>query len=273
MTIHLRDVTIAADIVGDGPPLVLLHGALGDRRTLAPVAAHLADRWRVIVPTQRHFGPAPRSVGRKPFGTASQAEDLIAMVDVLGLTRAHVVAWSFSAHSALAAALAAPERIRSLLVYEPGFPTFVTDPAARFEISADGARAFGPVVEAAQRGDWAEAARRLIDAAAGEPGWFDAQPPEVRRIHLDNADTIGLLFTQTPPVPVAAEELARLAVPTTVAWGSDTTATYRLVSQAAAQAIPGARSIAVPSAGHLLPEAAPLRFARLVAAHLEGADG
>ncbi|WP_198375126.1 alpha/beta fold hydrolase [Neoroseomonas rubea] len=273
MAIRLPDVTLAADIIGDGPPLLLLHGALGDRRTLAPVAAQLADRWRLVVPTQRHFGPAPRSVGIKRFGTASQAEDLVVMLDALGLARAHVVAWSFSAHSTLAAALDAPERIRSLFLYEPGFPTFVTDAAAQAEISADGARAFGPVAKAAQRGDWAEAARDLIDAAAGTVGWFDAQPPEVRQIHLDNADTIGLLFSQTPPVPIAAGDLARLVVPTTLAWGADTTATYRLVSQAAAQAIPGARSIVVPAAGHLLPEADPIRFARLIAAHLEGAEG
>lgn len=272
MTIRLTDVTLAADIVGQGPDLLLLHGALGDRRTLAPVAARLSARWRVVVPTQRHFGPAPRSVGSRSFGTASQAEDLVAMLDALGLRRAHVVAWSFSAHSALAAALRAPDRMRSLFLYEPGFPTFVTDPAAQAAISADGAHAFGPVAEAAGRGDWPEAARRLIDAAAGRPGWFDAQPPDLRRIHLDNADTIGLLFSQTPPVPIAAGDLARLAVPTSVAWGADTTATYRLVSQAAAQAIPGARSVAVPAAGHLLPEADPIRFALLVAAHLDAAE-
>jgi pimeloyl-ACP methyl ester carboxylesterase len=268
MTIALPDVALAADIVGDGPPLLLLHGALGDRRTLAPVAARLADRWRVIVPTQRYFGPQPRAAGSKPFGTATQAEDAIGMLDALGLTQAHVAAWSFSAHSALAAALAAQGRLRSLFLYEPGLPTFVSDPAAQAELAADGARAFGPVADAARRNDWPEAARRLIDAAANQPGWFDAEPAEVRQIHLDNADTIGLLFTQTPPVPILADDLAKLELLTTVAWGSDTTPTYRIVSRAAAASIMDARAIEVPDAGHLLPEADPIRFAHLLAAHL-----
>lgn len=268
-TLALADVALAADIFGDGPPLLLLHGALGDRRTLAPVAAQLADRWRVVVPTQRYFGQGPRATGSKPFGTGTQAEDLIGMLDALGLAQAHVAAWSFSAHSALAAALAAPGRVRSLFLYEPGFPTFVTDRAAQAEITADGARVFGPVAEAAHAGDWPEAARRMIDAAAGRAGWFDAEPAERRRVHLDNADTIGLLFTQTPPVPILAEDLAELDLPVTVAWGSDTSSGYRIVSQAAASAIRNARAFELPEAGHLLPEADPARFASLLAAHLD----
>jgi pimeloyl-ACP methyl ester carboxylesterase len=272
MSIVLPDVTLAADRSGEGPALLLLHGALGDRRTLGPVAAHLSPRVRAIVPTQRYFGPLPRSVGRKPFGTASQAEDLLAMFDALGLEQAHVVAWSFSAHSALAAAVAEPGRFLSLFLYEPGFPTFVTDPAALAECAADGGRSFGPVAEAAGRGDWGEAARRLIDSAAGQPRWFDAQPASVREIHLDNADTIGLLFTQTPPVPLSGGDLSTLEVPTTIAWGADTASTYRLVSRAAAQAIPGARAVELPGAGHLLPERDPARFAGLVAEHLDALD-
>lgn len=267
--ITLPDVALEADILGDGAPILLLHGALGDRRTLAPVAALLAGRCRAIVPTQRHCGPAPRAVGDEPFGTGGQARDLVAMLDALGLARAHVVAWSFSAHSALAAALEAPARVASLFLYEPGFPTFVTDPAEQAAIAADGARAFGPVAEAAGRGDWVEAARRLIDAAAGEPGWFDAEPEAVNAIHRDNADTIGLLFRQTPPVAIPAEALARLAPPATIAWGARTTETYLIVSRAAARAVPGARAVEVPEAGHLLPEAEPGRFAGLVAAHLD----
>lgn len=268
LRVRLTDVELEVDMSGDGTPLFLLHGALGDRRTLAPVASALSAAHRTIVPTLRHFGPPPRATGRKAFGTASQAEDLIDLLDALGFERAHVVAWSYSAHSALAAAFRRPDRFASLFLYEPGFPTFVTEPGHLDAVSADGAEAFGPVAEAARRSDWAEAARRLIDGAARREGWFDGQPAAIRRIHLDNADTIGLLFGQTPPVPLSASELGTMRTPVTVAWGDQTRTMYALVAQAAAAGLACSTCLCVPGAGHLMPEEDPAGFAALVARHM-----
>lgn len=264
-TIDLVDVALPMNEGGAGEPMILLHGALGDRRTLSPVAERLSARHRTIVPTQRHFGVEPRPRGDLPFGTDQQARDLLAAFDVLGLEKAHVVAWSFSAHSALAAACREPARFSSLFLYELGFPTFVTDATSLHTIATDGREAFAPVFEAAGCADWEEAARRLIDAAARRQGHYDTQGEEIRAVHRDNSDTIALLLAQTPPVEIEACDLQTLTVPTTIAWGARTRTSYRLICEAAAEAIPQARQLCVPDAGHLLPEEDPHAFARLVA--------
>lgn len=256
---------------GQGEPVVLLHGALGDRRTFEPVAARLGEQYRAIAPTQRYFGPQPSYAGAAPFGTGQQAEDLLAMFDALGLARVHVVAWSFSAHSALAAALAAPQRFASLTLYETGFPTYIHDEAALAMIRSAGEAAFGPVYGASARGDLIQATRLLIDASAGQEGYFNLQSGRCRQIHLDNAHTIPLLFSQTPPVPIRKDDLRGLALPTTIGWGDGTSPAYELPSREAAGLIPGATGIMIEGAGHLWPEANPEAFAAFVQAALQRA--
>ncbi len=138
-------------------------------------------------------------------------------------------------------------------------------------IECDTMAPLDPVAEALQAGDLDAALRRSIDAAAGDPGWFDRQPEERRRVHRDTATMLPLVFRQTPPIPLGATELAAIRCLTTLAWGEDTRDCYWRVSAAAADAIPQAWRVEVADAGHLLPEQAPECFADLVLEHLDRA--
>src|SRR5690349_1814350 len=155
--VHIGDTALPCFEAGRGETLVLMHGALGDWRTLAPVAEALGDRVRAISYSQRYFGAA-RDDGRKPVGTQQQADDLIALLDAFDLEQAHLAAWSYAAHSALTAAVPHPHRLLSLTLYDPGFPTYVADKATLNEISKDGSRTFGPIMDASARKDWPRAA-------------------------------------------------------------------------------------------------------------------
>lgn len=270
-TVELADTTLPRADAGAGEPVVFLHGALGDWRTWRPVLTQLGvfgEGVRAIAYTQRWFGAEPRDHGALPFGTEQQARDLIAVLDALKLEQAHVVAWSFSAHSALAAAVARPDRIASLCLYDLGFPTFVEDAAALAEIGEVSARVFGPVGAAAAEGDWVRAAALLIDGAAGEPGYYERQPETQRAIHRENAATVELLFSQTPPVALTADDLRGLKTPTSIAWGERSGRAYALVSATAATLIPGCGWAEIQDAGHLWPEQDSQGFAQMVAAHL-----
>lgn len=254
--------------VGQGQPVLLTHGVPGDLESLAPVADRLARRCRAVTVSLRHAGPGPH--GTRGFGTAEQHDDLRDLIGALGLGPVHLVAWSYSAHAALALAAGQPELVRSVMVFEPGFPTFVESEAELEAVRQDMGAAFGPVFEALARKDTEEAVRRSIDAAAGEEGWFERQPARVRAIHRRNAHMLSLLSSQSPPLPLDRHALQSIGCPVTVARGARTRPCYRIVARAAARAVPGARAVTVADAGHLLPEAAPETFAREVHAHLLG---
>lgn len=264
--VEIEGVFVPFQSQGEGQPVLLTHGVPGDLRSLAPVARELSDTVEAITLSL----PALPAEARRsrPFGTAGQRDDLIDFISSLGRGPVHLVAWSFSAHSAMAVAIDRPDLVRSLFLYEPGFPTLVEDAAARDAVIADTQAAFGPVAEAFARGDREAAVRLAIDAAARQPGYFEAQPEAIRAIHEDTAGSLEAIFAQTPPIPLGPCDLRRITCPVTIARGDRTRDCYAIVSDAAARLVSGAAHIVVANSGHLLPEQEPARFASLVRAHL-----
>lgn len=251
---------------GIGEPVVLAHGALGDLRSLLPVAERLADNFEAITLSLPALSTSKRP--DRPFGTGGQAEDLLDFIRLLGRGPVHLVAWSYSAHAALTLAVRHHECIRSLFLYEPGFSTFVEEERAIEAIESDMAIAFAGVAEAFAKGSNREAVRLAIDSAALESGYFNRQPASRRVVHLDNSGSLAALFEQQPPTPLTSSNLASIVCPVTVARGSHTRTCYRLVTDAASRAIGEGCHAIVDGAGHLLPEQDAERFALLVKEHL-----
>lgn len=276
-TLPVHRLTVGADVfdctdAGSGSPVLFLHGALGDLRTWRRQSAALAGRFRCIAYTQRYFGTAPWRADGPPFGTATHAADLIAVCEALGAGPAAVVAWSYAGHAALLAALARPDLFARMLVYEPGVPSWVTAEEELEVFGRDAGAMFGPVFEAAGRGDREEAMRRLIDASGG-PGHFDRQPEECRAIQRDNAHSLPPLLAQEPPPSITCAELASLRVPVTILWGERSRPVFTVPSQAAARCIGGNGHRPIPGAGHLWPDQDPEGFAAVVEAWLDGMAG
>jgi pimeloyl-ACP methyl ester carboxylesterase len=100
---------------GDGPPVVFLHGGPGMSDYLEPLAALIADAYRVITYQQR--GVAPSTLER-PYTVEQHVADLVALLDHLGLQRASVVGHSWGGHLALFLLTACPERLDHVVVLD-----------------------------------------------------------------------------------------------------------------------------------------------------------
>lgn len=99
--------------VGSGDPVVFMHGGLIDHQSWGNQLP-LADAFRIIMPDTRGHG---RSGGAKlPATYAAFADDVIALMDRLGLARATLVGFSDGGCSALHAALRHPDRVANLVV-------------------------------------------------------------------------------------------------------------------------------------------------------------
>lgn len=253
------------DAGGHGAPVLLLHGALGDARTLAPVAERLGPGLRGITVTQRWFGGAGWPADGPAFGVGAHAADMVALVDALGLGPVHLVAWSYACHVALSAALDARERIASLLLYEPGVPSWL-DAEGRKAFGADAKALYGPLFAAP---DAASAARALVEGVG--PGLWDRMVPERRAVWEANIPTMPLLLKQTPPPEITAENLAALDRPALVAWGEASRPAFTVPARSAAAALKRGRGREIPGAGHMWPEEDPGAFAALIRDFVTGA--
>ncbi|WP_437948455.1 alpha/beta hydrolase [Sorangium sp. So ce296] len=254
---------------GQGDPVVFLHGAASDHRMWDRHRAIVGQRYRAIAYSQRYFGTGAWDPSWPPFGVQTHADDLVAFLRGLDAGPVHLVAWSYAGHVALTAALSHPELLRSAFIYEPGVPSYVTDPAELRALGDDLNAMFGPVFGAVQRGDSREALRLLLDGSGQRQGYFDAQPAERQAVNLDNARTMPLLLSQPQPPAITCGQLAGLKVPVTVAHGELSRPTFSVVSRAAARCIPGQHLVA-RGATHMWPEEDAPAFCAAVMGFLQG---
>jgi len=107
---------------GDGPPVLLLHGGgpgasgiSNYRRNIA----ELAKEYRVVVPDLPGYGRSTKGVdGADPFGYL--AGTIRALLDRLGLEKAHLVGNSYGGACALRLALDSPDRVDRMVLMGPG---------------------------------------------------------------------------------------------------------------------------------------------------------
>jgi pimeloyl-ACP methyl ester carboxylesterase len=104
---------------GEGPPLVLLHGAYMNADMMAPLAERLAASRQVIVPELQAHGRTA-DVDR-PLTYESMGDDVAALIEHLGHEQADVAGYSMGGGAALQAAIRHPERVRRLVVASAGY--------------------------------------------------------------------------------------------------------------------------------------------------------
>ncbi|MER3420919.1 MAG: hypothetical protein C4290_10520 [Chloroflexota bacterium] len=115
--IPANGTTIFYEDVGDGPPLLLLHGGLGTARLhWWKEIPFFAERFRVIAPDLRGYGRSspPRDFPLNFY--ERDAADMAALLRQTGRGPAHVLGWSDGAIVALILAVEHPELVRTLIV-------------------------------------------------------------------------------------------------------------------------------------------------------------
>ncbi len=146
-TVERAGVRLSADDVGEGIPVVLLHGLTATRRYVV-MGSRTLERsgHRVIAYDARGHGRSTPAPAPQAYGYDELAADLAAVLDELAVERAVLAGASMGAHTLLRLALAAPERVAAAVAVTPGFdPATVDDPErlARWDALAAGLRGRG----------------------------------------------------------------------------------------------------------------------------------
>lgn len=151
---------IGYSVVGAGPPIVLVDGALCWRASgpAGPLAEQLKDRFTVYTYDRRGRG---ESGDTKPFAVEREVEDLAAVIDAAG-GGAAVYAISSGAALALAAANAGLP-ITKMVLYE--FPIFIDNSR---HVDADYAQVMDQLIA---KGDNAGAVKHFMGKGVGLPGF------------------------------------------------------------------------------------------------------
>lgn len=110
--------TIAYEVAGDGPPLLLLHGFPQTRAMWRPLVPALADRYTVVSADLRGYGDSSKPVTMPEMSFRLMAQDMVSLMASLGFTAFHAVGHDRGARTVHRMALDHPEVILSLTVMD-----------------------------------------------------------------------------------------------------------------------------------------------------------
>ncbi|WP_181309877.1 alpha/beta fold hydrolase [Nocardioides campestrisoli] len=250
---------------GGRVPVVLVHAGVADRRMWDAQWPGLVTERDVVRLDLRGFGESVEP----PTGPLSPVDDLLELLDSLGIGRCHLVGASFGAGVAVEAAVTRPELAESLLLSAPGGSLIAeaTDQLRDFLAAEEGALAdddLDAAVEANVRW-WLDGPHR---AAGTAPAAIRAEVAAMQRLAFEITSSWGPVEERELDPPVLTR-LGEVVAPTLVLVGAQDLDAIADTAARVASGVPGARTIEWPDAAHLPSVEHPDRFLELLRGWLE----
>jgi pimeloyl-ACP methyl ester carboxylesterase len=252
--LDIDGLPIAFRMEGEGPPLVLLHGAVSDSRLWRPQVEALADAFTVIAWDAPGAGRSPDP--SPPFGTDDWAGALAGLLAALGVGPAHVAGLSWGSTIALALYARRPEAVASLVLAGAyaGWKGSLPEDECTARLTASLASADLPPAELAEA--WLPS---LVAA--------DARPErvaEMRAMIEDSHPEAMRLLARSMAETDLSGLLPRIAVPVLLVWGERDVRSPLNVAETMRAVIPRADLVVVPGAGHVVNLERPDEFSAAV---------
>jgi 3-oxoadipate enol-lactonase len=195
-TIEANGLTIGYDVIGAGPPLVMLHGATSDvARDFRGILPAVSRAFCCYTPDARGHGRTRWDAASGGFSADWLADDLLAFADALGLGTFHLLGFSMGAMTALRVAALVPERLRTLVVVG-----ITVDREPRASVAR---RLMDPVRIDRADPDWAADLSRRHDPGQGEGAWRALLPAIAQDVATQSLLTPRQIRTIDPPTLVA----------------------------------------------------------------------
>lgn len=259
--VPVGDLELAVEVRGEGTPVLFVHGLPFDRTVWRHQVAALA-RAKRIAPDLRGVGESSAG-GSDGYSLARYADDLVAVLDALGIRAAVVCALSLGGYVTFELLRRHPERVRALMLVD-------TKPDAE---SAAGKRGRDELAALAEREGQEAVVERLLPRLLA-PATRTTQPEvelQVREMgrRWSVPALVGALRAARDR-PDSSDTLRGVRVPTLVLAGEHDQLSPPEAARTMAALIPGAQCHVIPAAGHLAPLEQPLATGRLLADFLSG---
>ena len=266
-TFRVNGYDLAYLEVGEGHPLVCVHGTLGDFRTWYSVLGPLSKSHRVISVSLRHFFPEHWDAIGDDYRMAQHVADAIAFIEQVTPGPVDLMGHSRGGHIAFRVAQARPDLLRKLVLAEPGGDLDASLPLP------EGTPAYPPLaaktirsVEMIRAGDIEGALQNFYESIEGDGSWRRV-PAAAKQQLRDNTPTLlGQINEQRRPYTLADAQAIR--TPALLIGGGATTGSLSLMWRVLAEHIKGVQTAVIPNAGHWMFEQAPQEFGDVVSRFL-----
>ncbi len=243
---------------GQGEPLILIQGANLPMQMWDAQVRYFSAEFQVVRYDVRGFGGSgPRD--SEPYQSHT---DLRALLDHLGIERAHLAGLSLGGRIAIDFALTYPERVQSLVLADPGLSGYTWDVAAMQKWSK-------PIVDAIGKGDSLEAADLWLKSGFMAPAMDNPElAPRLTQLARANARVYEHRDLEVPLSPPAVGRLSEIRAPTLLLLGErDVPDEHRIVEQLSRE-VANSERVVFPGVGHVTNLESPEEFNRVVLAFL-----
>jgi 3-oxoadipate enol-lactonase len=250
--------------VGAGTPVVLIHGLAGDYTAWLAQVEALRHDYRVIAFDNRGAGQSTQV--DEPVSTQDLADDTLALMDYLGIERAHVVGRSMGGAVAQHMALKAPGRVISLALC-----------ASFARLDPLGRRVLLNMREALEwRMDWKDHARHSVQNFVSAD-FFNRYPQRVAAIEalIGGETRLPACYSrqnEACQLHDTLPDLARIAQPTLVMGGDSDPICSLTATAMLTNGLPNARTEIFAGASHFFLMEQPEKFMGLLSGWLREND-
>ncbi len=264
-------VKLWVEEAGAGTPVVFAHEFGGDIRSWDAQLRHFARFYRAIAFNARGYPPSDVPDDVAMYGQDRATDDIAAVLDGLGIDKAHIVGLSMGGFAALHFGFRYPERARSLTVAGAGY-------GAHPDVREQFAREAGEVADRIEADTMAEFAKiytigptRVQYANKDPRGWAEFAAQMADHSTRGSANTMRAVQGKRPSLYDLADEMRALTVPTLILNGDEDDPCLD-VGLFMKRTIPSAALALLPRSGHLINLEEPALFNRLLGDFLAQVD-
>jgi 3-oxoadipate enol-lactonase len=244
-TIEIDDTSLFYEDTGPGSTgetIVFSHGLLWGTELFEPQIAALRGRYRCIAWDHRGQGKSAAD-HREHIGMELVWQDAVRLLEALGTGRVHFCGLSMGGFVAMRMAARRPDLVRSLILVETSADPEPVENVARYRLLSRVTRVLGTRLIRNKVAPIMLGKTILADKARrGEVARFTEVMSRRRDIWRAVAGVVDRGGVH--------HELGRIAAPTLILVGDEDVATPRPKAERIAAAIPGARLVGIPRAGH-----------------------
>jgi pimeloyl-ACP methyl ester carboxylesterase len=259
--VDVGDTRLYYEEKGEGPPLVMLHGGLLDRRMWDPQFDAFAKDYRVIRYDARNHG-----MSKGVPGSFTHYGDLLGLLDQLEIQKAALIGLSLGGRTIIDFCIANPERVSAAVLVTPG--------AGGYEFKSEVLKKNGEQMnQAFEDGDLGRAVeyfqRSWTDGPTRSPSEVAPEVREkVRSMAMSTVEGWNLECRAKDLDPPAIGRLGEIRAPTLVVLGDLDMPGILEIGDAVEEQVDGAEGVVIPGAAHMVSMEKPEEFNRIVLEYL-----
>ncbi len=258
--IKSHDAEISFEILGAGPPVVLLHPFPANQEFWLPAAQPLLTRYRVILPDLRGHGDS--DVGEGPATMAKHASDLVRVLDNAKVERAGFVGVSIGGYVLFEFLRRHRDRVAALVLCN------TKAQADSSEARASRMKSASEVLDRGTEQFFESMLPKLLGKSTHERR-PDLVQGALRMMRKMSAEDVAMVQRGMAERPDSVETLKMVAVPTIIVAGEEDTLIGMAEAELMREKIAGAKLKVIAKAGHYSPWERPVEAGELLREFLD----